>query len=91
MTTIIGRYVKTFADANMGMLEGASLNAPYKFHWVFVTAVEDDHIVCDGAGEKMRLPISRMGDREFSEVTIQDPIFGPLKFKVAPFKRDERK
>ncbi|BAQ50374.1 hypothetical protein [Methylobacterium aquaticum] len=89
MTTICGRYVDTFAEATHGMLEGASLDAPYKFHSVKVLRVEGAELVCTGAGEEMRLPVRRRGKREFSEVTVRDPIFGPLKFKVAPFK-DEK-
>jgi hypothetical protein len=87
MSTIVGNYVKTFAEADMGMLEGASLNAPYKFFWVYVSAVEKDHIVCTGGGQEMRLPYrrTRLGDR--AKAIVQDPVFGPIEFKVAPFKR----
>lgn len=86
---IVGNYVKSFAEADMGMLEGASLNAPYKFHWVYIKAVEPMHIVCTGAGEEMRLPYkkTRLGDR--AEVVVADPIFGPQRFKVAPFKQSK--
>ena len=87
---ISGRYVSSFAEATHGMLEGASLNAPYKFHWVKVLRIEDGHLVCTGAREEMRLPIKRRGNRDFAEVTVRDPLFGPVKFKVAPFKGEER-
>jgi hypothetical protein len=84
---IIGKYVKRFTEADMGMLQGASLNAPYKFHWVYIKDVEAGHIVCLGAGVEMRLPYrsTRQGDR--AHVTVQDPVFGPIKFEVHPFKR----
>lgn len=83
---ISGRYVRTFAEANMGMLEGASLNAPYKFHWIENVECDGEHIRCTGGGEAMRLRVrrTRAGDR--ATVTVQDPIFGPIKFQVAPFK-----
>lgn len=84
---IVGNYVQTFAEANMGMLEGASLNAPYPFHWVFIKTVEDDHIVCTGGRVEMRLPFRKTPRGDRAEVTIRDPIFGPTKFEVAPFKR----
>lgn len=84
---IVGNYVKTFAEADMGMLEGASLNAPYKFHWVYLIRIDDDHIVCTGAGEEMRLPFRHIKGRDWADVTVQDPIFGPTKFTVAPFLR----
>ena len=89
MSTITGKYVKTFRDADMGMLEGASLNAPYKFHWVYVKAVEDDHIVCQGGGEELRLPYRQTPRGDRAEVTVRDPLFGPLKFEVHPFRRDD--
>jgi len=87
---ISGRYVDTFADATHGMLEGASLNAPYEFHWVRVLRVEAGQLVCTGGREVMRLPLKRRGKREFAEVTVRDPIFGPIAFKVAPFNGEER-
>lgn len=87
---IIGQYVSSFAEATHGMLEGASLDAPYKFHWVKVLHVENGQLVCTGGGEQMRLPIKRRGNRDSAEVTVRDPIFGPTKFKVAPFKGEER-
>lgn len=84
---IVGSYVKTFREADMGMLEGASLNAPYAFHWVYITKVERDHIVCTGAGKELRLPFKKVRGRDWARVTITDPIFGPITFKVAPFLR----
>lgn len=88
MSTIVGRYVKTFAEANMGMLEGASLNAPYAFHWVYLKSIEGRHIVCTGAGIEMRLPFKHSSGRDKATVTVQDPVFGPVNFTVAPFLRD---
>lgn len=85
---IVGRYVETFDDADMGMLEGASLNAPYAFHWVFVKSVAPDQIICTGAGKEMRLPRRKVRGRDSCEVVVQDPIFGPTKFQVLPFKQD---
>jgi len=88
MTTIRGHYVDTFAEANMGMLIGASLNAPYAFHWVYLKSIDGRHIVCTGAGIEMRLPFKRSSGRDKATVTVQDPIFGPVNFTVAPFLRD---
>ncbi len=89
MTTIIGNYVKKFADADMGMLEGASLNAPYKFHWVYIQRIDGRELVVQAGGEEMRLPwrATARGDR--AKVTVRDPIFGPIEFQVHPFKRRE--
>lgn len=84
---ITGHYVKTFAEADMGMLEGASLNAPYKFHWVYITRVETDHIVCTGAGQEMRLFYKSTGQGDRAQVWITDPFFGRIKFAVLPFKQ----
>jgi len=86
---IVGKYVKTFAEGDMGMLNGASLNAPYKFHWVFVTAVDDDHIVCRAGREEMRLPYRKTPAGDRAKVTVQDPIFGPIEFQVHPFRRND--
>lgn len=90
---IIGKYVASFTEADMGMLQGASLNAPYEFHWLYVKAIEGKEIVFmtqDRArGREIRAPLKVRKDRkrQFSIVTVSDPIFGPIKFEVAPFKR----
>lgn len=89
MGTICGRYVATFAEADTGLLQGVSMNAPYPFFWVHLLRIEGDQLVCTGAGEEMRLPIRRRRERqERASVTIQDPIFGPQKFDVAPMLQD---
>jgi len=85
---IVGRYVKTFAEADMGMLQGANLNAPYKFHWLFIKAIEGDVLVCTGGSKEMRLPIQRTSRGDRTTVTVQDPIFGPVNFVVLPFRRN---
>jgi hypothetical protein len=87
MTTIVGKYVTTFAEADMGMLEDASLNAPYKFHWVYLKSIEGDHIICTGGGDEMRLPFKSTPRGDRAIVTVHDPIFGPTLFEVHPFKR----
>jgi len=89
MSVISGRYVKHFADADMGMLEGASLNAPYKFHWLYVQGVDGDHIICTGAGEPMRLPFKSTPRGDRARVTVHCPIFGATEFEVHPFKQTE--
>jgi hypothetical protein len=87
---ISGKYVDTFAEATHGMLDGVSLNAPYPFFWGKIKEVAPDHIVFIGDGEEMRLAISkRRGGGEQSVVTIQDPLFGPQRFPVLPFKGEE--
>lgn len=88
MSTIVGNYVKTFAEADMGLLQDVSMNAPYAFKWVYLKRLDGQHIVCTGAGKEMRLRYRRRGGRDVAEVTVQDPIFGPLKFKVAPFLQE---
>jgi hypothetical protein len=87
MGTITGRYVPTFAEADTAMLNGVSLNAPYPFFWLKIEGVERGEIVCDGAGEKMRLPFrrTRWGDR--ARVKVQDPVFGPIDVEVLPFRQ----
>lgn len=87
---LVGNYVKTFAEADMGMLEGASLDAPYEFHWLYIKSVGGCHIVCttrERGGREITLAFrkGRGGDRAW--VTVQDPVFGPKRFEVAPFKR----
>lgn len=89
MGTVVGQYVQTWAEADLGMLEGASLNAPYKFHWVTVHRTEGKLLVCSGAGKLMKLQIQRSKNgRETARIVISDPIFGPTSFKLAPFKQD---
>lgn len=85
MSTVTGQYVRRFRDADMGMLDGVSLNAPYPFFWVYLKSVEADHIVCSGGGKEMRLPYRRTTRGGMATVTIKDPIFGPLQFNVLPF------
>ena len=88
---IIGNYVSSYEGADMGMLDGASLNAPYPFHWVYLKAVEADELVCVGAGNEMRLPIRRHRRGRRAQVPVNDPIFGPTLFIVEPFlQRDGR-
>lgn len=84
---VSGRYVKTFAEADMGMLDNISLNAPYKFFWVYLKEVGKDHIICTGGGEEMRLDFRRTRKGDVASVVIQDPLFGPQKFDVLPFKQ----
>ncbi|MET0528616.1 MAG: hypothetical protein ABW003_09770, partial [Microvirga sp.] len=67
---ISGKYVETFSDATHGKLEGATRKDPFEFHWVEVVRVENDELICRGAGALMRLPVKRRGTREFSEVTM---------------------
>ena len=88
MTTVVGRYVPSFADADLGMLLGASLNAPYPFHWLELQSIDGDELVCTGAGAELRLPIQRTRHGDRARVTVRDPIFGPLEFAVAPFLTD---
>lgn len=85
MTTVSGKYVRSFAEADMGMLDGVSLNAPYPFFWVYIQSVEPNEIVCTGGGTPMRLRYRKTKRGDIAEVTIKDPIFGPLKFNVLPF------
>ena len=86
---IVGCYVRRFADADMGMLEGSSLNAPHEYHWVTDVRVEGESIVCKGAGKPMRLPFRRTARGDRAVVTVTDPIFGPIKLDVHPFKRSD--
>ncbi|WP_374553221.1 hypothetical protein [Sphingobium yanoikuyae] len=88
MGTVSGKYVRTFHEANMGMLDNVSLNAPYPFFWVTIEQVDENHIACIGGHEKMRLPFMRTTRGDVARVTMQDPIFGPLQFNVLPFLAD---
>jgi hypothetical protein len=91
MGVLSGHSVATFAEATHGLLEGASLNAPYPFHWVEVQRVEGRTLVCTGGGKPMRLPFRKTPLGERASVTIQDPFFGPQRFPVRPFKREDIK
>jgi hypothetical protein len=86
--TVTGRYMKTFAEADMFMLDGVSLNAPYEFFWGDLIAVETNHIVCTGAGKEMRLPYRSTGRGDRATIVVQDPIFGPTKYEVHPFLQE---
>lgn len=88
---VIGNYCKTFSDATHGMPQGVSLNAPYRFHWIKVVRVEGNTLHATGAREPMEFKIKReRNGREFIDLTIQDPIFGPQLFKTYPFKGEEK-
>lgn len=82
---VIGRYVARFADANMGMLEGVSLNAPYKFHWVYIKKIDGKTLFCRAGQDEIAIKFRAMRDRDEASVVIEDPIFGKLRFKVLPF------
>lgn len=84
MSCLVGKYVRSFAEADTGLLQGVSLNAPYDFFWVQLQRVEGDQIICTGAGKEMRLPIRRGRTCELAKVTVEDPLFGPQQFDVAP-------
>lgn len=89
---IIGKYVQRFKDADIAMLDGVSLNAPYEFHWLFITSVTPETIVCrtrENGGREITLKYFACGARDLAEVTVEDPIFGPMKVTVIPFKRNE--
>ena len=88
---VVGTYCKTFSEATHAMPQGVSLNAPYRFHWLKVIRVEGQTVHCTGAGEPMSFKIRRQRDgREFIDLTIQDPIFGPQLFKTLPFKGEDK-
>lgn len=88
---VIGAYCMKFSEATHGMPQGVSLNAPYRFHWVNVVRVDGKTVHCTGAGEPMEFKIRKQRDgREFFDMTIKDPIFGPLKFKTYPFKGETK-
>lgn len=90
---VIGQYCETFAQATHGMPQGVSLNAPYRFHWIKVVRVEGKILHATGAGEPMEFTIRRERrglKSEFVDLTIQDPIFGPLRFRTYPFNGEER-
>lgn len=88
---IVGNYCNKFSDATHGMPQGVCLNAPYRFHWIKVVSVEGDTLHATGAGTPMQFKIRRQRDgREFVDLTIQDPFFGPQMFKTYPFKDDGR-
>lgn len=88
---IIGNYCERWEDATHGMPDGMSMNAPYKFHWIKVVRVEGKTLHATGAREPMEFKIRReRSGREFVDLTIKDPIFGPLLFRTYPFKGEEK-
>ena len=91
---ISGNYCKSFQEATHAMLDGVSLNAPYKFHWLKVVRVEGNTVHCTGAGEPMQFRIKRKRGKggplpNYIDVTVADPIFGSLLFRAYPFKGEE--
>lgn len=87
MGTISGVLVQTFAEADYGLLDGVSMNAPYDFHWVIVTSVEDGELLCTGGGKPMRLPIRQTPTGERATVKIDDFLFGEQAFEVFPLRK----
>lgn len=85
MSTLLGRYVRTFAEADMFILEDVSLNAPYPFFWGKLKRIEGRELVVDGAGDEFRLRwrATKHGDR--ATITMQDPVFGSVEYEVHPF------
>ena len=39
--------------------------------------------------EPVRIPLSQLARGDRAVVTVTDPIFGPIKFDVHPFKRSD--
>lgn len=88
---VVGNYCDKFSEATHGMPQGVSLNAPYRFHWIKVVRVEGKTLHATGAREPMEFEIKReRNGREFVDLTIQDPLFGPQMFKTYPFKGEDR-
>lgn len=87
---ITGTYVDTFAEATHAMLNNVSTNAPYPFLWLKIERVEVEHIVCTARGEEHRLPYRSTGAGDMSSIVMQDPIFGPTRYPVVPFKGEEQ-
>ncbi|WP_439539516.1 hypothetical protein [Sphingomonas sp.] len=67
------------------MLDGVSMNAPYRFLWLKIVAIEGREIVCDAYGQPYRLPIRRTVRGQQSLIAMADPVFGSVKYPVLPF------
>ncbi len=85
VSTICGRYVRTFPEADTAMLDRVSMNAPYRFFWLKIVAIEGRELVCDAYGEPYRLPIRRTARGQQSLIVMADPVFGSVKYPVLPF------
>lgn len=67
------------------MLDGVSMNAPYRFFWLKIVAIEGRELVCDACGDAYRLPIRRTALGQQSLIAMDDPVFGSVKYPVLPF------
>lgn len=92
MTTLMGNYVKTFAEASHALPEGMHMNADYPFMLPPIMKLVGRDVVLQGNGTDGRFRIMRREDgREYCVITQSssfEKMFGkpPAKFKAYPFK-----
>jgi len=92
MSTISGRYVKTFAEASHALPQGMHMNADYPFMLPRVVRLEGSTVVLKDRLEGS-FAIRRCGDQEhciISQSSSFEELFSrkPTKFKALPFKDD---
>lgn len=92
MTSLIGKYVKTFAEASHALPDGMHMNADYPFMLPRIAKLEAKEVVLESRDGDGRFKIVRGGDGREYCVIVQsssfEKMFGrpPTKFKAYPFK-----
>jgi hypothetical protein len=95
MTSLCGKYVKTFAEASHALPDGMHMNADYPFMLPSTLKLVGRDIVLRGRDTDGRFRICKLENgREYCVITQSssfEKMFGrsPAKFKAYPFK-DER-
>jgi hypothetical protein len=89
--TIVGKYVKTFAEASHALPEGMHMNADYPFMLPPIVALNDEFVNLRGSGVCAASPIYKRGDQEFCVVNQRssfEKLFHrkPQRFEFFPFK-----
>lgn len=92
MTSLCGKYTKTFADASHALPDGMHMNADYPFMLSRILRLEGNEVVLEGRDGEGRFKIIRGKDGREHCVIVQsssfEKMFGrpPAKFKAYPFK-----
>ena len=87
MSTICGRFVPTFAEADTAMLTNVSMNAPYPFFWLKIRQVLSPRLMTCAADSRVLhyLKIRQVPRGEEASITMEDPVFGKVCYPVLPF------
>src|SRR4051794_23670764 len=92
MTTLVGKYAKTFAEASHALPDDMHMNADYPFKLPRILKLEGKEVVLEGRDGEGRFKITRGEDgREYcfiAQSSSFEKMFGrpPTKFKAYPFK-----